>query len=60
MGQLTSDMESEDGSNEGIGKGALILKAKSNLMQILILKLGEYLKVTEGDLGQTIINSISQ
>jgi hypothetical protein len=53
-------MESEEGSNEGIGKGALILKAKSNLMQILILKLGEYLKVTEGDLGQTIINSISQ
>jgi hypothetical protein len=53
-------MESEEGSNEGIGKGALILKAKSNLMQILILKLGEISKSNEGDLGQTITNSISQ
>lgn len=56
MSELSANLEKEDGSS----KGGHILKAKFKLMDLLVLKLGDYFQGTESKQAGEILTSIAQ
>ncbi len=63
MSELSLEIESEDvtsSTGSGIGKGGSIIKAKTKLMDILISKMGQYLKAVDCPESQQILQNISQ
>jgi hypothetical protein len=59
MGRLSLEIGEKEESS-GVGKGGCIIKAKTRLMDILVTKMGEYLRQHDGEDSQGILHSLSQ